>query len=76
MAAFFPHFIDKAYAPDPQLFLLGITYIVMAIMLDVSLSLLAGAARPLLAAPSTQSIIDKVTGVVLVCAGLLLVLLG
>ncbi|SDQ79689.1 LysE family translocator [Pseudovibrio sp. Tun.PSC04-5.I4] len=76
MAAFFPQFIDKAYAPDPQLFLLGITYIVMAILLDVSLSLLAGTARPLLAAPSTQAIIDKVTGAVLVCAGLLLVFLG
>ncbi|KZK85152.1 Homoserine/homoserine lactone efflux protein [Pseudovibrio sp. Ad13] len=75
MAAFFPQFIDKAYPADPQLTVMGVTYLVMAILIDGLIAVLGGYSRNWLSAPSARFRLDRVSGAVLVCAGLVLAFL-
>ncbi|KZL18752.1 Homoserine/homoserine lactone efflux protein [Pseudovibrio axinellae] len=72
MAAFFPQFIDKAYPPDPQPILMGITYIITAILTDGTVAFFGGYSRNLLSAPKAKLHLDRVSGVALVCAGVVL----
>ncbi|KZL27249.1 Homoserine/homoserine lactone efflux protein [Pseudovibrio sp. Ad37] len=75
MAAFFPQFIDKAYPPDPQLAVMGVTYLVMAVLIDGLIAVLGGYSRNWLSAPTAKFKLDRVSGAVLVCAGLVLAFL-
>ncbi|MES0869262.1 LysE family translocator [Pseudovibrio sp. SCP19] len=75
MAAFFPQFIDKASPPDPQLALMGATYLVMAVLIDGLIAILGGYWRNWMSAPSAKFRLDRVSGAVLVCAGLVLAFL-
>ena len=45
-AAFFPQFIDPASPPGPQLALLGVSFLVVATVLDGTYAVLAGQLRP------------------------------
>ncbi len=75
MAAFFPQFIDSSRAPDPQLALMGVTYIVMAILIDGFIAVAGGYSRSWMSAPSAKFRLDRISGAVLVCAGLVLAFL-
>lgn len=71
-AAFFPQFMDPALPAAGQLFILSITFLVVATSIDVSYALLAGRLRPWLTGERRGRIRNKLTGVLLIGTGLAL----
>ena len=69
-AAFFPQFLDPAGPIGLQLALLCATFLAIATVLDGGYALLAGRLRGRLAAPSRMRLRDRVTGSLLIGAGL------
>ena len=65
--AFFPQFVASDRAAGPQLVLLCVTFLVVAIVLDSLWAVLAGRARPLLAAHGRLR--NRVSGGFLIGAG-------
>lgn len=66
--AFFPQFLDPAAAILPQVLLLSVTFLVLAIFIDGSWALLAGKARFLLGAHGRLR--NRITGTLMLGAGL------
>lgn len=66
-AAFFPQFINPAADPVPQLILLSVTFLVIAVVLDSGWALLADCARPLLTGRARLR--NRITGGFLIGAG-------
>jgi threonine/homoserine/homoserine lactone efflux protein len=69
-AAFFPQFIDPASPPGPQLALLSATFFALATLLDGGYTLLAGRLRRLLRGQRRARLRNRVTGSLLIGAGL------
>ena len=69
-AAFFPQFVDPAAPIGPQLTLLCLTFLVIATLLDSGYALLAARLGGLLKSERAQRLRNRVTGGLLICAGL------
>lgn len=69
-AAFFPQFIDTGHAPLPQFVLLAVSFVLVGILSDGAYALAAGHLAPYLKRPRAQIIRNKITGAVLMAAGL------
>jgi homoserine/homoserine lactone efflux protein len=69
-AAFFPQFVDPASAPLPQLLLMSITFLGLAIVLDCGYALLAGRLRRLFRGRRRARLRNRLTGSLLIGAGL------
>ena len=69
-AAFFPQFIEPGAALAPQLALLCVTFLVLATVLDGTYAALAGRLRGVLADGRRARIRNRVTGTLLIGAGL------
>jgi len=69
-AAFFPQFIDPAAPSGPQLVLLAVTFIVVSTLSDGAFGLAAGRLAPYLKGERAQMLRNKITGGVLVAAGI------
>ena len=74
-AAFLPQFIDPAGAVGLQMALLCATFLAIALTFDSSYALLAGRLRPLLQTRRGALLRGRVTGTLLVGAGLGLALI-
>ncbi len=68
-AAFLPQFVDPQSPPTPQLFLLSATFLVIATVLDSSYALLAGRVRGLLRGQRRARLRNRLTGSLLIGAG-------
>jgi len=73
-AAFFPQFIDVSQPTGPQLTLMTITFLCIAITLDSTYAFLAGRLRPWLQGGNRGRIRNRITGTLLVGTGLALAL--
>lgn len=73
-AAFFPQFIDPAEPASPQLLLLAVTFLAVAILSDGTYALAAGRLAPYLKARRAQLISNRITGTVLIASGAALAL--
>lgn len=69
--AFLPHFIAPAAPVTPQLVLMGVTFVVLAIVNALVYALAASAVRDRINKPSTLRTINRVGGSVLIGAGLM-----
>jgi len=68
--AFLPQFVTPTAAVAPQLFLLGGTFVVLAIVNALAYALAASAVRERFRRPATLGLAQKIGGSVLVAAGL------
>lgn len=68
-AAFLPQFVSADAAPGPQLLLLGITYTVVAALLDCGWAWTGGRLRESLTV-ARRRLVNRVSGAFLVCAGI------
>ena len=73
-AAFFPQFVDPAVPVGRQLLVLSVTYLAIATALDSGYALLAGRARGWLQLGRRKSLADRITGTILIGAGVWLAL--
>ncbi len=69
-AAFFPQFIDPLLPHGPQIAALCVTFLVVQTLLDGSYALLGGRLRPWLASRARARLRNRVTGGLLIGAGL------
>ncbi|WP_339830788.1 LysE family translocator [uncultured Parvibaculum sp.] len=69
-AAFFPQFISPAAAATPQLLLLAASFIAVGTLSDGAFGLAAGRLAPYLKGARAQAIRNRITGAVLVGAGI------
>jgi threonine/homoserine/homoserine lactone efflux protein len=73
-AAFFPQFLDPALPAGGQLFVLSLTFLIIATILDSSFAILAGKLRPWLTGERRGRIRNRITGTLLIGTGLALAL--
>ncbi len=73
-AAFFPQFMDPTLPATEQLFVLSMTFLVVATSIDISYALLAGRLRPWLTGERRGRIRNRITGTLLIGTGLALAL--
>jgi homoserine/homoserine lactone efflux protein len=69
-AAFFPQFVDPQGAPGPQLMLMSATFLALAVLLDGGYALLAGRLRKWFRGRQRARLRNRVTGSLLIGAGL------
>jgi len=69
-AAFLPQFIDPAGDPLTQMAVLGLTFIVIAALIDGFYALAAARAARLLAIGNRRQVTDRITGSLLIGAGI------
>jgi homoserine/homoserine lactone efflux protein len=69
-AAFFPQFVDPASPPGPQLLLMSATFLGLATVLDGGYVLLAGRLRQLFRGQRRARLRNRLTGSLLIGAGL------
>jgi threonine/homoserine/homoserine lactone efflux protein len=69
LGAFFPQFINQDAPLASQLWLLGITFMVIITLIDFSYGVLAGTAREWITEKRVR-LADSVTGVLLICGGM------
>ena len=69
-AAFFPQFIDPTQAALGQIILLGLTFVTIATVLDSGYALLGGRLKSLLQDTRRQRLRNRLTGSLLIGAGL------
>ena len=69
-AAFFPQFLDPTRTLGPQIALLCVTFLVVQTLLDGSYAILGGRLRPWLTSRARARVRNRVTGGLLVGAGL------
>lgn len=69
-AAFFPQFIDASHPPLPQFMLLAVSFVLVSLLSDGAFALAAGHLAPYLKSARAQIIRNKITGAVLMAAGL------
>jgi threonine/homoserine/homoserine lactone efflux protein len=74
LAAFFPQFVDPGQPPLPQLLLLSATYLTIGIVFDGGYALLADRVRPWIGGERRARFRDRVTGTLLIGAGVWLAL--
>jgi len=67
--AFFPQFIDPASPVGPQLIIMCVTFIALALFLDGSYAVLAGRLRPWLTGERRGRIRNRITGGLLMATG-------
>ena len=67
--AFLPQFITPEAAIAPQLWILAITFVVMAVINATLYAMFAAAAHPLLASPRAQRRFNLAGGLLLAAAG-------
>ena len=72
--AFFPQFLDPARPVGPQLAILSMLFLVIAVLFDGCYAVLAGRLRPWLTGERRGRIRNRVTGSLLICTGLVLAL--
>lgn len=72
--AFIPQFVDTSRASAPQVLLLALTFMVLATLMDSGYALLAGRAGGALAG-RWQLMLERASGVILICGGIWLALL-
>ncbi len=68
--AFFPQFIDPSRPSVPQVALLSVTFVIIALFLDGSYALMAGRLRGLLVGAKRVRIRHGITGTLLICTGI------
>ena len=68
-AAFLPQFVDPALAPGPQVTLLCVTFVTLALVLDGGYALLAGRLRTALLQPARARWLARISGGFLIGAG-------
>jgi threonine/homoserine/homoserine lactone efflux protein len=68
-AAFFPQFIDPQRPPELQLAVLCVTFLVVQMLLDGSYAILAGRVRGLLGDPKLARLRGRLTGSLMIGAG-------
>ncbi|MBT4889765.1 MAG: LysE family translocator [Rhodospirillales bacterium] len=73
-AAFFPQFMDPTLPAAGQLFVLSITFLIIATILDSCYAVLAGKLRPWLTGERRGRIRNRITGTLLIGTGLALAL--
>jgi homoserine/homoserine lactone efflux protein len=73
--AFFPQFVVTGQPLWPQLFILGSTFVTLAVINAALYAVLAGSFSGLLARPSAKRALGRLSGVVLIAAGVLTALL-
>lgn len=73
-AAFFPQFIDPALPTGPQLFILSVTFLIIATFFDSCYALLCGRLRPFLADARRGRIRNRITGGLMIGTGVVLAL--
>jgi len=71
-AAFFPQFMDPALSASGQLFVLSVTFLAVAAVLDMTYAFLAGRLRPYLLGARRAAIRNKITGLLLIVTGVAL----
>ncbi len=69
-AAFFPQFMDPGRPPGLQLLVLSVTFLVIATLLDSCYALLCGRLRPYLADAGRGRLRNRITGGLMIGAGL------
>ncbi len=73
-AAFFPQFMDPTLPMGEQLFILSITFLVIATLFDSGYAILAGKLRPWLMGERRGRIRNRITGALLIGTGVALAL--
>ena len=73
-AAFFPQFLDPARPVGPQLVVMSVLFLVIAVLFDGCYAVLSGRLRPWLTGERRGRIRNRVTGSLLICTGLVLAL--
>ena len=68
--AFFPQFLDTALPAGPQLALMSVSFVLIAILLDSAYALLAGRLRPALMGARRARLRHGITGTLLLGTGL------
>lgn len=68
--AFFPQFLDTGLPHGPQLALMSVSFVLIAILLDSCYALLAGRLRPALMDAGRARVRHGLTGTLLLCTGL------
>ena len=68
--AFFPQFLDTGLPHGPQLALMSVSFVLIAILLDSGYALLAGRLRPALMDAGRARVRYGITGTLLLCTGL------
>ncbi|MDF1750134.1 MAG: LysE family transporter, partial [Alphaproteobacteria bacterium] len=68
--AFFPQFIDVTLPPAPQIAVMTISFIGLAILLDGGYALLAGRIRPYLMDAKRAVLRARMTGTLLIATGI------
>ena len=70
LAAFFPQFVDPGAPPALQFTVLGITFLVITYVFTALWALIAGRARPLLRSRSGVLLRNRISGGLMIGAGL------
>ena len=73
-AAFFPQFLDLARPVAPQLVIMSVLFLAIAVFFDGCYAVLAGRLRPWLSGERRGRMRKRITGSLLVCTGLVLAL--
>ena len=73
-AAFFPQFLDPTRPVGPQLVVMSVLFLVIAVVFDGCYAVLSGRLRPWLAGERRGRIRNRITGSLLICTGLVLAL--
>ena len=68
-AAFLPQFVDAGLAPGPQVAVLCVTFVLLAVVLDGGYALLAARLRPILLQPARARWLGRISGGFLIGAG-------
>lgn len=74
-AAFFPQFMDVTRDPGPQVFVLSVTFLGVAMLFDGSYALLSGRLRPYLLDLKGARLRNRITGSLLIGTGAALALI-
>ena len=72
--AFFPQFMDPTLPAGEQLFILSVTFLIIATVLDSNYAIMAGKLRPWLTGERRGRIRNRITGTLLIGTGLALAL--
>ena len=69
-AAFFPQFIDSQMPTSPQLFIMTLTFVCIALVIDGGYALLASRLRQLFLGEKSGRLLNRLTGTLLILTGI------
>ena len=69
-AAFFPQFIDSKMPTSPQLFIMTLTFVCIALVIDGGYALLASRLRQLFLGGKSGRLLNRLTGTLLILTGI------